>query len=379
MDAATDERPERDELRALARLLDDGVDGAGELLAGRFERLADLAADADGERFLARDRSQPGRTLWVRRLARAHARRAGMRERLEELVDLQRRVDHAGLVRLRALAQERSGAFVLAGDVVDGEPVRALLERRGALAPRHALEIARQVLLVLEATHENGLPHGRIDAEHVWLASRVPWSEANPFGVGVRLVDHGLAALLGARDVSRARDLGDAARLLSELVSGTRPAADPAARAEELGAVRDPELHRLLERALTEDAARAFGDAAEFRRALERCAAWRGRPPRRRSAALAPFALGALGLLSALALGVLLLEHRGLRAAERERDELGRRLQGAEQRAAEEAQRACELEQALAADGESTPIRGAGDATGNGAGMAGAEPSLEGR
>ena len=376
MDAASDERPERDELRALARLLDDGVDGVGELVAGRFERLADLATDAEGERFLARDRSQPGRTLWVRRLARAHTRRAGFRERLEELVDLQRRLDHAGLVRLRALAQERSGAFVLAGDVVDGEPVRALLERRGALAPRHALEIARQALLVLEAAHENGLPHGRIDAEHVWLASRVPWTEANPFGVGVRLVDHGLAALLGAGDVSRARDLGDVARLLAELVSGSRPAEDPAARAEELGAVRDLELHRLLERGLTEDPAHAFGDATEFRHALERCAAWRGQPLRRRRAA--PFSLGALGLLAALALGALALEHRGLRAAERERDEIGRRLQGAEQRAAEEAQRACELEQALAGDGGvPTPIDG--DATGNGAGTAGAEPSLEGR
>ncbi|MEQ1895740.1 MAG: hypothetical protein ABL998_24640, partial [Planctomycetota bacterium] len=102
-----------------------------------------------------------------------------------------------------------------------GESLRELLARRGTLPPAHAREILRQTLVALTPLHARGRAHGSLEPEHVWLAARVPWSAANPFGVELTLLGTGLAELLG-RPASAADDLGHAAQLLSEMLTGVR-------------------------------------------------------------------------------------------------------------------------------------------------------------
>jgi serine/threonine protein kinase len=272
----------------------------------RFEVERSLGRGAHGEVLVARDRAQQGRRLALKRLE------TDSPAALARLQELHRNLDalrHEALVRLRGVERDPQGHIVLASDLVAGEDLRSVLERRGALPPRFALEIARQVLAALEPAHERFLPHGTLRAENVWLASRVPWSDENPFAVGVRITDHGLAAALGEREISAERDLRDVSRLLLELVTGLRAgaaAADPA----ELAAVRDPSLAALLRRAFS---AEGFATAREFRRAVERSRAWRGPGASRR-------------WTSAVATGVLLL----VLAVILERVSLARRVAAAE-------------------------------------------------
>ena len=109
----------------------------------------------------------------------------------------------------------------MAQPALSGESLRELLARRATLPPAHAREILRQTLAALERLHARGRAHGSLEPEHVWLAARVPWSRANPFGVEVTLLGTGLAELLG-RPASAVDDLARAARLFGELLTGVR-------------------------------------------------------------------------------------------------------------------------------------------------------------
>ncbi len=296
-----DDRERAEELAALGRLLRGGEEGSGPpraakraLLAGRFELEARIGRGPHGEVFSVRDAEHQGRALALKRLDPAAGSRPEAPERLAEHAERLRALDHEAFVRVRAAGRDREGRLYLASDLVQGESVRALLERRGALPPRLALEIARQVLSALEVAHARGSAHGALHAENVLLANRVPWTEENPFGVGVRLTDHGLAAWRG-EDISPERDLADVASLLAELVSGTRPAGHDWAALR--ASLRDVDVRGLLDR--------SFPDARSFRAAIESSPAWR---PRRRSRGRPLAALA--GILALVLLGLLVRERR---------------------------------------------------------------------
>ncbi|MSR63883.1 MAG: hypothetical protein EXS08_15770 [Planctomycetes bacterium] len=272
--------------------------------APRFELLEALGRGPHGESFRAADREQQGRSLRLKRLFSEPSARVGLLERLEELGQRQRPLEAHGLVRLRGVGRGADGRLELESAWIDGASLRALLAERGTLAPRHALEIARQILLVLERAHARGLVHGRLVAENVLLERRAPWTAENPFGVGVRLSDQGLVRLLGAREPSAAEDIATLGELLCAMLTGAPGAAHGAALQSALGTA---ELARLVARARGEEP--GFQDAARLRGALERSAAWRGR----RAPALALWA-GGIALLS-LALAGLRPSH----AAELER------------------------------------------------------------
>jgi serine/threonine-protein kinase len=283
-EASGGEREHEEELRALARLLRGGEEPGGQrapVVAGRFELGERIGAGAHGQVFRARDRENQGRALALKRLTPEASARAGLDQRLEAHGARLRELSHEGIVRLRAAGRDAAGQVLLASDLVDGESLEALRERRGALPPRQALEIARQTLAGLELGHARGLAHGALHARNVLLASRTPWSAENPFGVGVRLTDYGLAELLGEEPVSPVQDLFALGRLTAELVTGTRLEPDARDWPATGAALPDRELRALLDRALAADPARRFGSAREFRAAIEASRAWRPVPAAR--------------------------------------------------------------------------------------------------
>ncbi len=378
-----EDREREEELRALARVLRGG-EAAGEtrplLVAGRFELDSLLGSGPHGQVFRARDLRHQGRALALKRLYPAGTEGADFLPRLEQHLEELRALGHEGIVRPRAAGRDGEGRIYVAGDLVQGESLRALLDRRGALPPRHALEIARQVLSALEAGHARGLAHGAITAENVLLAGRIPWTEENPFGVGVRLADFGLAALLGRADASPEHDLFDVGLLLAELATGTRLSSGsrdwPGIRATLPGA----NLRGLLDRSLAPAPEGRFPSARAFRAAIEGSADWR--PARSRAPARVERAAAVGALALALVSFLLFLRERGrsvqassgphvaaevarlaqalrsadeergslageLSALESERDELLARSRAEEERGAELARRARELEQTV--------------------------------
>jgi hypothetical protein len=289
-----------EDLLVLARLLDESAaeaepaapeeaepargDGDVYLVADRFEVVERIGGGAHGTVLSARDHDNQKRLVALKILSvpagepgGTGALEARARELLERLTPLR----HDTINRLRDVGRTEDGRVWLASDLVDGETVRDLADRAGAIPPRQALEIVRQVLTGLARAHALGLPHGRLVPENVALASRVPWTENNPFAVGVRLCDHGVAAIVpgeGPPPTVEA-DLLATALLLAELLAGTRFAPDGSdwlgSEATVTTAALSAGARRVLDTALAAEPELRFPDAASFRAAIERTGEWR--------------------------------------------------------------------------------------------------------
>jgi serine/threonine-protein kinase len=99
----------------------------------------------------------------------------------------------------------------LAMEYVPGRTLRDLLNSRGQLSPREALDIMDGVLAGLAAAHDAGIAHRDVKPENVLLTD----------SRGVKVVDFGLARLLaGASQTKSGMLIGTAAYLAPEQVSG---------------------------------------------------------------------------------------------------------------------------------------------------------------
>ena len=86
------------------------------------------------------------------------------------------------------------GRLYLVLELVRGEPLSALVAR-GALAPRRALVLARQILDGVEHAHQRGVVHRDLKPENVLITAA--GSPADPYDF-VKLLDFGLVKLLDA-------------------------------------------------------------------------------------------------------------------------------------------------------------------------------------
>ncbi|HED66686.1 MAG TPA: hypothetical protein ENJ09_14160 [Planctomycetes bacterium] len=271
-----------DEEEELVLLEDD----TPEIVAGRFELIERIGAGPHGELFRARDLEQQGRAVAIKLVTPdPDAAPEETSERLEAWVEAARHLPKDGENPLREAGIDDDGRIWLASDLIDGENARELADKVGALPPRHAFEIARQILVVLERAGEEA-PHGSLTPENVLLAHRVPWSEDNPFGVGVRLTDHGLTPFLFPDEAGDgAADRLRVATLLAELLTGMRVAEDGSdwagSEASASTASLSPAARRLLDRSLSRNPAERFPDAASFRAAIEETPEWRPARPSR--------------------------------------------------------------------------------------------------
>ena len=102
-------------------------------------------------------------------------------------------------------------SLYLAMEHVPGQTLRELLNERGQLSPREALDIMDGVLAGLAAAHDAGIAHRDVKPENVLLTDS---------GV-VKVADFGLARLLaGVRQTKTGMIIGTAAYLAPEQVAG---------------------------------------------------------------------------------------------------------------------------------------------------------------
>ncbi|MEM6675889.1 MAG: serine/threonine-protein kinase [Planctomycetota bacterium] len=303
----------------------------GTVLGGRFEILHPLGKGGMGEVFLVRDRQIEMREVALKLVLPRWSKDAAFRSLFFKEIRAAQGFVSEHAVQVRDCGQLPDERLFLTMDFVEGESLTQLLRREKTLMPRHALEIARQILLALSSGHEKAFIHRDVKPSNVMLASRVPKTSENPHGVKVGLLDFGIAGLTEEMEAGRGpgtphymspeqaagekldqrSDLFAVGVMLFEMISGSKPFAgrtqqeitasvidtDPTPLVNNLTGIKKP-IKKILRKALQKKREKRFSSAADFIAAIEKCEsfveadgapAWVG-------AAAAVFALSTAGL-----------------------------------------------------------------------------------
>ena len=237
------------------------------------------------------------------------ANAAEVAERLRREAAATRLLDHPNIVQIIDLVAEGPDLYLVM-ELLRGRSVGAVLED-GALLPRRALVIARQVLEALAHAHDHGLVHRDLKPANIMLVTLgAPGVEYER----VKLLDFGLVKLVGAtaarlgdealtqtgvvfgtpaylspeqalgRDVDARSDLYSLGIVLFEMLTGRPPFRSPdpvtltrmhaAAPVPTLGSVASrpwctPALEYLIARALAKGPSDRFASAADMIAALD--------------------------------------------------------------------------------------------------------------
>jgi len=279
----------------------------GTVFANRFEIISQLGEGGMGQVFRVRDQQIEGREAALKVLHPKFSDNPQFRDLFFAEISANAGFVSEQVIQVRDTGHEE-GRLFLTMDLVDGEDVRTLIDREQNLEARHALEITRQTLLGLATGHEKGFVHRDIKPSNIMLAKGIAKSDDNPHGVGVRLLDFGIAALAdemedgqiagtpmymspeqasGQRLDARS-DLFSLGNVLFEMMSGSRlfsgtTVADITTsvlnvqvgpRIEELDHL-SPAIRKILDKALQKDRKKRFQSAEEFIAAIEKSSAYR--------------------------------------------------------------------------------------------------------
>ncbi len=280
----------------------------GQVIGARFVVQKELGAGGMGAVYAVKDTKIEGRSVALKVLLPKYSRNTQFRNLFFQEVRAAQNFVSEHICQVRDTGETEDGRLYFTMDMIEGESLRALLDREKLLGPRHALEIARQMLLGLQSGHEKGYVHRDVKPSNVMLAARVAKTDTNPHGVGVRLLDFGIAGIASEIDVgSRAgtvmymspeqaagerldprSDLFAVGVVLFEMLSGRRPfegnttqtmvdsvmSTNLSERLDDVPNLSKP-LRALLEKALQKDRNRRFQSAGEFAQAIVKSSAYR--------------------------------------------------------------------------------------------------------
>ncbi|MFJ3218286.1 protein kinase [Kitasatospora sp. NPDC086801] len=134
----------------------------GTVLADRYRLVDLLGGGSMGDVWLAEDEVL-GRRVAVKVVKPALLDESGFAERFHAEARVMAQLRHPGIVGVydygHSAVDGRPSVGYLVMELIDGEPLSAVLERRGALPVAETLRTALQVLEALEAAHESGVVH----------------------------------------------------------------------------------------------------------------------------------------------------------------------------------------------------------------------------
>ncbi len=261
---------------------------------GGYRLVRQLGAGGMGRVYEA-EHPETGRRVALKLIAGDFASRPDAVERFRQEGRLAGLVSHPRSVFVLA-ADEEAGRPYIVMELMPGETLADLVERRGPLPPREAVEKILDVIDGLEEAHACGLVHRDVKPSNCFLDSdgRV---KVGDFGLSKSLVkDSNLTrtgAFLGTplfaapeqvrgETVDRQSDVYSVAATLYFLLAGKAPfqssdpavtlariAADPAPPLRSVREELPPALERVVMRGLERDRKRRWPSLAEFREALQ--------------------------------------------------------------------------------------------------------------
>lgn len=232
----------------------------------------------------------------------------------DELLRWARRVAqirHAKVATVLGASREADGTTYMVSEFVEGETLRALIERTGPLSARRSADILFQLCNALAPIHKVGRPHANLKPENVFLVAGQQkdfvkiTDTGSPVLFGVHRTDRGQVVIGAPKYFSPEQARGDEAVLASDqftvgvigyqLLSGALPffGATPD---QLLDAVRSgrptpiterapatpPELAAVIERCMEKDPASRFPDLRALAREIARVIKSRPKAPVRK-------------------------------------------------------------------------------------------------
>jgi serine/threonine protein kinase/class 3 adenylate cyclase len=183
-----------------------GVSGT---LASRYEVLGELGKGGMGIVYRVRDR-ETGDLLALKVLRPELAADAQVMSRFKTEVRVARRVTHKNVCRIHDFNRAGDTCYITM-EMVEGQSLRQVLQRTGALDVRNGLDIARQICSGLKEAHTQGIVHRDLKPENVMI---------DPSGL-VKLMDFGIArSNLGLSQTAAGMVIGTPAYMAPEQVQG---------------------------------------------------------------------------------------------------------------------------------------------------------------
>jgi serine/threonine protein kinase len=159
---------------------------------GRYEIVSPLGCGGIAEVYLARDLTL-GRAVAIKVLGERYRTCSEILLRFEREADLAQRVIHPYVLQVLGSGRCPVAGLYLVSEVLLGETLRQYLEREGRMAPNLAIKLLRQAAAGLESTHREGVVHGDLKPDNLFLCGPV----GNPRFM--KIIDFGLARLMSER------------------------------------------------------------------------------------------------------------------------------------------------------------------------------------
>ncbi|MFT3696073.1 MAG: serine/threonine-protein kinase [Kofleriaceae bacterium] len=169
------------------------ADLVGKEIAGRFRVLAKIGEGGMGAVYRGEQISLR-RAVAIKVLRPDLSANQMLLRRFSAEAEAVAKLDHPNTVKVYDFGQDADGSLFIAMELVDGKPLRAILNNAGPLPPVRAFNIALQVAASLVDAHGNSIVHRDLKPDNVMLVEKGKQRDV------VRVLDFGIAKL---RDDSR--------------------------------------------------------------------------------------------------------------------------------------------------------------------------------
>ncbi len=168
------------------------------LLAGRYRLTDRIAAGGMGEVWRGQD-NLLNRAVAVKLLPTGRAGDEAFLARFRAEARYAASLSHPGIARVYDYGEssEFGGAYLVM-ELVDGEPLSAILARAGRLSPDVTLDITGQAARALDAAHQAGIVHRDIKPGNLLVAA----------GGTTKITDFGIATAVAAAQASHLTETG---------------------------------------------------------------------------------------------------------------------------------------------------------------------------